>query len=78
MAVMFSFTYCTAFIATVIFPGIEFNEVLSRSFERILLVVVAYFFGSTKDKRQNILNAERQAENDICLDCNKRKDGDGS
>ncbi len=71
MAVMFSFTYCLAFIATVIFPGIEFNEVLSRSFERILLVVVAYFFGSTKDKKQNILNSERIENNDVCLDCNK-------
>ena len=50
-------------------PDIQFNEVLSRSFERILLVVVSFYFGA-KDSPKT--NAERREEYDICIDCIRR------
>ncbi len=70
LAILFSVSYCIAFIATVLVPNIQFNEVLSRSFERILLVVVSFYFGA-KDK-PNPTNQERREENDTCSDCKNK------
>ena len=52
-------------------PDIQFNEVLSRSFERILLVVVSFYFGAKDKAPGTITNAERREESDACADCNK-------
>ena len=71
LALIFSSAYCIAFLATILVPSIQFNEVLSRSFERILLVVVSFYFGAKE--RANITNQERQQDQSICVDCNKGK-----
>ncbi len=73
LAVLFSVSYCVAFIATVFVPSIQFNEVLSRSFERILLVVVSFYFGAKE--KPNVLSKERLEDGTQCKDCTKHVSG---
>ncbi len=40
-------SYCLAFLITVCVPGIVFNELMGRQYERIMILVVGYFFGSS-------------------------------
>ncbi len=69
LALLFSASYCIAFIATVLVPDIQFNEVLSRSFERILLVVVSFYFGAKE--KTNLTQQERKEDGTTCINCSK-------
>lgn len=43
--------YCISFLLTAVIPGIEFNEIMSRQYERVLLMVVGFYFGSHQSKK---------------------------
>ncbi len=46
IALIIIVTYCLGFLLTVIVPGIHFNELMGRQYERIMLMVVGFYFGS--------------------------------
>lgn len=51
-------TYCLTYLLVTIVPGLEFNELMSRQFERIILIVVGFYFGSKEgNKKCNYLDA---------------------
>ncbi len=45
-------TYCITFIAVTVVPHLHFNEVMSRQFERIMIMVVSFYFGYHKSKKE--------------------------
>jgi hypothetical protein len=71
IAFMLIGSYSLAFLITVCVPEVVFNEVLGRQFERIILMVVGFYFGSHREKRPT--NAERIEEGSTCTDCSKSK-----
>lgn len=59
-------SYCVSYLCTVLVPDIHFNEMLGRQFERLILVVVGYYFSSrgnisidNETKCDNIIDHER-------------------
>ncbi len=51
-------TYCLAFILTAIIPGIHYDEVMSRQYERIMTLVVGFYFGSHTTKKDELKEKE--------------------
>ncbi len=42
--------YAIAFLTTTLIPGVKFDELMGRQYERIMLMVVGFYFGSHRDK----------------------------
>lgn len=53
LAIIIISTFCLSYLVILIAPGIEFNELMSRQYERIMIMVVSYYFGSHREKTRN-------------------------
>lgn len=61
IAFMLVITYCLSFFLTLVVPYIQFNELMARQFERIILIVVGFYFGSKEaNKKCNYLDDKDQ------------------
>ncbi len=49
IALIIVISYCVVFICTALLADVHFNELLGRQFERLLLLVAGFYFGSHKD-----------------------------
>ncbi len=52
IALIIVISYCAVFICTALIADVHFNELLGRQFERLLLLVAGFYFGSHKDNSQ--------------------------
>ncbi len=61
IALILIVTYCVSFICTALIPGIHFDELMSRQYERLMLMVVGFYFGSHRDRdRTQDKNKEKE------------------